>query len=132
MKLNKGKCELITTHNTADVHFEDGTKVNKVRKATYLGCEIGINVTTSEELSKRLANTMATMKKLDLFWRHSNCGIATKIHVAEAVLRAKLLYGLESAQLIPSVFTEIGNIPVESFEKNLKAGHNICESRKHE
>ena len=49
---------------------------------------------------------MATMKKLDLFWRHSNCGIATKIHVAEAVLRAKLLYGLESAQLIPSVLKQ--------------------------
>ena len=103
MKLNTAKCELIATHKLEDVHFEDGTKINKVRKATYLGCDVGIHTSSFEELNKRFANTMVTMKKLDLFWRHSNCNTAIKIHTAEAVLRSKLLYGPESAQLIPSV-----------------------------
>ena len=103
MKLNKGKCELITTTPHANIHFEDGTKIKKVSKATYLGCELGLKTTCREELNKRIATTMITMKKLDLFWRHSDCPTAIKIYTAEAVLRAKLLYGLESTQLIPSV-----------------------------
>ena len=36
MRLNKGKCELITTHPNADIHFGDETKINKTRKAVYL------------------------------------------------------------------------------------------------
>ena len=46
---------------------------------------------------------MDTTKKIDFFWRHSDCDIAVKVYTADAILRAKLLYGLESAQLIPSV-----------------------------
>ena len=103
LKLNRNKCELIATRQNANVHFKDNIKVPKVRIATYLGCNIGVKTSNREELSKRFANTMVTMKKLDLFWRHSNCDISIKIYTAEAVLRSKLLYGLESAQLIPSV-----------------------------
>ena len=96
-------CNSITTTPYADIHFEDGTRIKKVSKATYLGCDLGLKTTCREELNKRIATTMVTMKKLDLFWRHSDCPTAVKIYTAEAVLRAKLLYGLESTQLIPSV-----------------------------
>ena len=57
---------------------------------------------------------------LDMVWRHSNCGIATEIHVAEAVLRAKLLYGLESAQLIPSVLKRLETFQLKVLRKILK------------
>ena len=120
MKLNKGKCELITTHSTADVHFPSGQQVSKVKKATYLGCEVGIKVHNGHELNKRFANTMITMRKLDLFWRHSDCPTATKIHVAEAVLRAKLLYGLESAQLNPAVVRRLESFQLKVLRKILK------------
>lgn len=103
MKLNKTKYELINTHQHADVHFEEGTKIQNVSKATYLGCEPGFKTTCREELNKRISATMIVMKKLDLFWRHSDCSAAIKIYTAEAVLRSKLLHVLESAQLIPSV-----------------------------
>jgi len=120
MKLNKAKCELITTHGDADIHFEDKTKVPKVRIATYLGCGIGIKASNREELSKRFANTMATMNKLDLFWRNSSCDVAIKIHTADAVLRSKLLYGLESAQLIPSIAKKLETFQLKVLRKILK------------
>lgn len=89
-------------------------KYKKVRKATYLGCDLGFKTTSREELSKRIAATMVIMKKLDIFWRHSDCSTAIKIYTAEAVLRAKLLYGLESAQLIPSVAKKL-----ETFQRKV-------------
>ena len=39
------------------------------------------------------------MRRLDQFWLHSNCPVKVKLIAADAVLRAKLLYGLDSAQL---------------------------------
>ena len=63
---------------------------------------------------------MVIMKKLDLFWRHSNCKITTKIQVADAVLRAKLLYGIESTQLIPSVLRRIEVFQLKVLRKLLK------------
>ena len=92
MKLNKTKCEVITTHPNANIHFGDGTKIKKVKQATYLGCQIGIRTTTREEMNKRFSNTMTTIKMLDTWWRHSDCGTALKIQVADAVIRSKLLY----------------------------------------
>ena len=73
--------------------------------------------TNREELGKRFANTMATMKKLDTFWRHSNCDTAIKIHVADAVLRSKLLYGLESAQLIPSIAKKLDTFQLKALRR---------------
>ena len=95
-------------------------RINKVRQATYLGCQLGIETTNREELNKRISNTMMTMKSLDLFWRHSNCDVALKIYVADAVLRSKLLYGLESAELIPSVLKRLETIQLKVLRKILR------------
>ena len=103
MKLNKTKCELLTNNPNARIIFPDGNLVKKHKSATYLGCELGLRTTSREEISKRFAASMAIMKKLDLFWRHSDCPIHIKVYTADAELRSKLLYGLESAQLIQSV-----------------------------
>jgi hypothetical protein len=63
---------------------------------------------------------MATMKKLDLFWRHSDCPTHVKVYTADAVLRSKLLYGLESAQLIPSVLKTLETFQLKVLRKMLK------------
>jgi len=120
MRLNKTKCELLTNSTNARIVFPDNSPVKKHRSATYLGCEIGIRTTTREEISKRFAATMAIMKKLDLFWRHSNCPVHIKVYTADAVLRSKLLYGLESAQLIPSVLKKLETFQLKVLRKILK------------
>ena len=66
------------------------------------------------------AATMAIMKKLDLFWRHSDCPVHIKVYTADAVLRSKLLYGLESAQLIPSVLKKLETFQLKVLRKILK------------
>ena len=63
---------------------------------------------------------MITMKKLDIFWRHSNCPTHVKIHVADAVLRAKLLYGLESAQLNPAVVKRLETFQLKVLRQILR------------
>ena len=82
---------------------------------------------STAELNKRFANTMITMKKLDLFWRHSNCRTEIKVHVAEAVLRSKLLYGLESAQLNPAVVKRLETFQLKVLRKILQMKTTFVE-----
>eukprot|EP00975_Prorocentrum_lima_P013635 2900279-Prorocentrum_lima.AAC.1 len=42
---------------------------------------------------------MATWKRLKVFWLRSDCPRKFKLQVYHAVVRAKLMYGLESLQL---------------------------------
>jgi len=39
LKLNKNKCELLTTSLNADIRFADGAKVKRKPEVTYLGCQ---------------------------------------------------------------------------------------------
>ena len=63
---------------------------------------------------------MVTIKMLDTWWRHSDCGTALKIQVADAVIRAKLLYGMESSQRIPSVLKRVETLQLKVLRKLLR------------
>ena len=96
LKLNKDKCELLTTSLNADIRFADGTKVKRKSEVTYLGCQLNQYSNITQEISKRIANCKAIMKKLDIFWKHCELKTSFKILVLDAVIRAKLLYGMDS------------------------------------
>ena len=63
LKLNRRKCELITTRQQANLRCKDNTRVPKVRLATCLGCNLGMKPHSREELSEKNANTVITMKE---------------------------------------------------------------------
>jgi len=54
---------------------------------------------TRTELGKIISNAMITLKKLDLFWIHSSCPIKFKLLAVDTVIRSKVLYGMDTAQL---------------------------------
>ena len=63
---------------------------------------------------------MVILKRLDILWRHCDLRIGFKINVSDAVIRAKLLYGMESAQLTPSHQRRIEVFQLKGFRKTLK------------
>ena len=73
LKLNQTKCEVVTSMRNPNVHFKDGTRVKIVEEAKYLGCHINEQSDYRKELGKRISIAMITLKKLDIFWLHSNC-----------------------------------------------------------
>ena len=68
-------------------------------QAKYLGCVLNKENSTLVEVRGRIREAMATLKRMHSFWRHSNCNLRFKITVIQAVLFAKVLFGLESAEL---------------------------------
>ena len=92
LKLNKAKCEVLTSADNPNINFQDGKKIKIKDTVTYLGCDINKNGDIKREVSKRISNAMTTLKRLDLFWRHSNCPVKFKLIALDATLRSKLLY----------------------------------------
>ena len=129
LKLNKNKCETMSTASNVNVHFQDGSQVKRTNQVTYLGCEINQNSDYRKELSKRISATMAILKKLDLFWRHSDCPTKFKMITLDAVVRSKLLYGLDSAQLNEQDKNRLDTFHLKAIRKILKMKTTFIDRR---
>lgn len=127
LSLNKHKCELLTTSLNANITFANGEKVKRKPEVTYLGCQINQYSNVSQEIGKRIAKCMMILKRLDIFWRHCDLTSAFKISVLDAVIRAKLLYGMESAQLTPSHQRRIEVFQLKGLRKILKLKTTFVE-----
>ena len=99
MKLNKGKCEALLFGGRSKVKFHHQEAVNTVEQAKYLGCTLNKHNDTTKELRGRIRDATITLKRMHTFWSHSNCSIRFKLQVLKAVIFAKVLFGLESAEL---------------------------------
>ena len=54
------------------VKFKNGKEVERATEAKYLGCLLNDDNEARKELNKRIADTYATWKKLEPFWKHGN------------------------------------------------------------
>ena len=125
LTLNKDKCELLTTNLNADIQFENGMKVKRKPEVTYLGCQVNQYANIAQELSKRISNRMALLKRIDICWRHCDIKTAFKVITLNAVIRSKLLYGLDSAQLTLSQQRRLEVFQLKGFRqiRNMTATH---------
>ena len=120
LKLNKTKCETLIMNGTANVHFPDGTPVKQLPEVKYLGCYLNENADLTKEVKSKIADCMATLKKLDKFWLHSSCPDSFKISVQDAVIRSKLLYGLEPAELKQPELNKLDGLQLKGLRKILR------------
>ena len=81
------------------IKFRSGTLVKTKVEEKYLGCKLNYKSDIHQELAKRKGEVTAIWKRLETFWKHSDCNKATKIRVYEGLIQARLLYGFSSANL---------------------------------
>ncbi len=119
MKLNKNKCEVMYTMEEANVQLKRWNKVPRKTEVIYLGCNLNQQTDYRRELGKTMQTCMATLKKLDFFWLHSNCPARAEIITLDAMIRAELVYGTESAQLGEVELKSLDNIHLKAMRKIL-------------
>ena len=90
-----------------------------VEEATYLGCDLNIDTNMGTEISKIIIKCNAVLNNLQIFWKHSNCDKQFKLRVYNSVIRSKLMYGLESAQLGLAELRQLDNFQLKGFRKIL-------------
>ena len=120
LKLNKTKCELLTTEQKPDIHFENKDKVTKKDEVKYLGISLNQTGDTRKELSQRISNAARTLQKLQIFLRISKCPVKFKIICLDAVVRSKLLYGIDSLQLNEPELKRLEKFHLQGLRKILK------------
>ena len=100
MKLNMDKCvNLSLNQNQSSNKYNDGTTVPRKAEATYLGTILSEKVDNHREINNRIAAAMRVCHKLKLFWNKANNTVRWKVRVFDAILKSKILYGLECIQL---------------------------------
>ena len=121
MKLNLGKCINITANRKqSTIRFIDGTVDPRKPRATYLGAILIEDFNNTAEIHNRISDCTNTANKLKLFWNKANTEISWKLQVFNAIIRSKLLYGLETIQLTNAEKNRINAFHIKCLRRILK------------
>ena len=76
-----------------------------------------------EEVSSRIRKVSKTWYKLNEYWKAANASKKWKIIVFDAVIKSKLLYVLETAELTRSLMNKIDAFQIRGLRRILKMQH---------
>ena len=120
LNLNKKKCEYLGFGNPGPVKFANGTRMSTIHEVKYLGCLLNDKADPEKDVKKRISDCMITMNRLHIFFRNSNNSVRQKLLVWDAVIRSKLMYGLESTMMNIGVLSKIDAFQLKGLRKILK------------
>ena len=92
LKLNQSECCLLRMNATQTIQYEDGQTVPIVNQATYLGTTITANGNYHAEISARIAASLTTLKRLDIFWNKTPLSKKWELRVYDAVITTIALW----------------------------------------
>ena len=122
---NYGKCVNPTANKKqSSVRFSpsgpaQGRLVPRKSSATYLGTLLTDTFDNRAEVSNRVGDCIATCNRMKLFWNKANNSIEWKIQVFNAIVRSKLLYGLECVQLTNAELSTLNAFQNKSLRRIL-------------
>ena len=120
LNLNKDKCSFISFNCHGTIQFSDGERMKSVEEATYLGMSVTSNHDPRHEIRKRISATMPVLKKLDIFWLKAQCSRKWKLIAYNAVITAKVLYGLETLEPTKATANLLNTFQLKGLRKILR------------
>jgi hypothetical protein len=133
LKLNKGKCVAINNKVNSVIKFTDGTQMPNNDSAEYLGSIINKRANTDEEVKRRIQLASYTWKKLKHFWKNRHLSTNYKLQTYDAVIRSKIVYGLESARMTPTLIKKLVGFQMKGIRQILNLQHPyIVRENSHE
>ena len=73
--------------------------MQKTDEAEYLGVLLNTKAAIEEEIGNRIRKAMVTWKRLKPYWRKETASRRQKLLIYSALIKTKVMYGLESAEL---------------------------------
>ena len=99
LRLNRNKCVVIQMNSDGLVHFANNEPLPKKMEATYPGNEINNEANIKHQILNKMQEVRKTWFKLLPYWKATNANVKWQLLIFDAVVRSKLLYGLETIQL---------------------------------
>ena len=119
LNFNKTKCVGLPFNSNATPKFKDGSKVKHADAAPYLGSNISNTHNLKAGVSKKISACFVLLNKLNHFWSKSNCPTKFKLDVFDAVIRSKLVYGLEAVHLSTNLMQTLNIFQLKGIRKIL-------------
>ena len=104
-------------NNDSYLHFYDGTVLTKGNEATFLGNETNGDVESAHEVLNKMQEVRCTWLKLNAYWKATRATKRWKIIVYDAIIRSKLLYGLETIHLTPALAKKLDAFQYRGLRK---------------
>ena len=101
------------------IKFADGQKLSRMEEITYLGHEITEGMDVRHEIHHKMHQTLKVWFKLESFWKTVACSTKWKLQVYDAIIRNKLLYGLETVHLTQSLQQKVNAFQLRGLRKIL-------------
>ena len=117
--LNRDKCVAITMNSDGNIHFPDGVPLDKKYESTYLGHEINKESNIMHEISNKFQEVRGTWMKLHAYWKATNASKKWQLIIFDAIVRSKLLYGLETLHLTQGMAQKLDVFQLKGLRKIL-------------
>ena len=85
-----------------------------------MGCKLNKGADIEKEITRRLSQCNTIWKRLENFRKHSNATKGTKLHVYDADIRSKLLYGLDTANITDGQLKRLDAFQLRGIRQILK------------
>lgn len=119
LNFNKTKCASLNFHLPQKTKYADGTNVPCEESVTYLGAILNRKGNSKKEISQKISQCIVVLQSLQNLWKNPNCPTKFKLQVLDAVLRSKLVYGLESLQLNEGTIKHLNAFQLKGLRKIL-------------
>jgi hypothetical protein len=119
LNFNKSKCVSMGFHSHQHPKFGNGDFVPTQDKAVYLGGLINAKHDVKPEISAKIGSCFAVLNRLNFFWGKANCPKKFKLLVFDAVIRAKLVYGLDTVAIPPNLMAKLNVFQLKGLRKIL-------------
>ena len=78
------------------------------------------------KIVKKLPSVWGIFEKMDLFGLHSDNSLRQQLIVYDAVIKYKLMYGLESLELTEALPTKLNTFQLNGAANNVENENDIC------
>ena len=118
LKFNFSKGVAMNYNTPFATKFKNGEQISTADETLYLGAIIRKDHSVRSEITRKFGACFATLKRLELFWNNNNCPKKFRLQVFDAVVRSKLVYGLESVMLTNSLRTKLNVLQLKGLRTN--------------
>ena len=109
----------LKAYHHGNIHFHDGTPLDKKYETTYLGNEINKEVNIQHEITNKMQEVRRTWYKLTPYWKATNASKKWQLIIYDAIIRSKLLYGLETLHLTDAMSRKLDVFQLKGLRKIL-------------
>lgn len=106
-------------NNEGQVRFGNNDPLPKKFETSYLGNEINREVNIKHEVLNKMQEVRKIWYKMAPYWKASHASQKWKLVILDAVIRSKLLYGLETVHLTAALLKKIDAFQLRCLRKIL-------------